>query len=98
MFPEGFLDRKFLKISVKMWFPVVFVLLIVGGAFTPLFDLSSIHGVPTFKLYCQHLYWDFTAGLGGYYAATFCKHAWHRWAIMIAIDLFCTLVLVTLVG
>jgi hypothetical protein len=98
MFPEGFMDRKFVGVPVKVWFPIAFCLLIVGGLFSPLFSLSGIHGLPTLKLYCQHLYWDVTAGLGGYYAATYCKHAIHRWAIMIAIDLICTFFLVTVVG
>lgn len=98
MFPEGFMDRKLAGIPVKVWFPLGFALLLAGGLFSPLFSLSAIHGVPTFKIYCQHLYWDFTAGLGGYYAANFCRHTWHRWAIMIAIDLICTFFLVTLVG
>ena|ERR1700747_2258842 len=98
LIPAGFMDRKYLGIPMKVWFPLAFIVLILGGTLTPLFDLSSIHGIPSIKLYIQHLYWDFTAGLGGYYAATLCKHAWHRWSLMIAIDLFCTLILVTLIG
>ena len=35
---------------------------------------------------------------GGYYAATFCSHWYHRVPLFIAIDLVSTLALVTLIG
>jgi hypothetical protein len=73
------------------------LLLGAAGLFTPLFDLSSIHGFSA-KVFAQHFYLDGCAGLGGYYAASFCQHRWHRIIVMVAIDLISTALLVSVVG
>lgn len=98
LIPAGFIDRQFLGRSMRFWIPVGVILVLIGGIFSPLFDLSSIHGVGSVKLYVQHYYFDGIAGLGGYWASTFCEHAWHRIALFLTIDALCTLALVTLVG
>lgn len=79
-------------------FPVVLLLIAVGGIFSPLFDLSAAHGIPSLKLYTQHIYFDGIADAGGFYAATFCHHWYHRIPIAVGIALISTLALVTLVG
>jgi hypothetical protein len=98
LIPAGFIDKKFLGRPMRFWIPVAIVAILIAGLFSPLFDLSSIHGVGSVKLYAQHYYFDFIAGLGGYWAATFCKHTWHRIGLFLTIDALCTLALVTLVG
>ena len=97
LIPEGFINKKFLGRSMRFWLPVVTITGLIAGIFSPLFDLSAIHGF-TVKVYAQHGYFDFIAGLGGYWAATFCKHTWHRITLFLVIDALCTLALVTLVG
>ena len=68
-----------------------------AGLFSPLFDLSQVHGFSA-KVYTQHFYFDFIAGLGGYWASTFCQHWYHRIPLFVAIDALTTLALVTIVG
>jgi len=91
------LNRRVLGIQVRVWLPLVLVLLLVGGLFSPLFDLSQIHGFSA-KVYTQHFYFDFIAGLGGYWASSFCSHWYHRVPLFILIDGLTTLALVTIVG
>jgi len=79
-------------------FPVALFLIALAGIFSPLFDLSTIHGIPSLKLYTQHIYFDGIADAGGFYAATFCNHWYHRIPIAVGIALLTTLALVTLVG
>ena len=98
LIPEGFINKKFLGCSMRFWIPAVVATLLIAGLFSPLFDLNAIHGIDGPKVYVQHLYFEFIAGLGGYWAATFCKHAWHRITLFLVIDALCTLALVTLVG
>ena len=50
------------------------------------------------KVYVQHFYFDFIAGLGGYWASAFCQHWYHRVPLFILIDGLTTLALVTIVG
>lgn len=79
-------------------FPLVLLLVAVIGIFSPLFNLHEIHGIPSAKLYAQHIYFDGIADAGGFYAATFCKHWYHRIPIAVGIAALSTLALVTLVG
>jgi hypothetical protein len=79
-------------------FPVVLILIALAGIFSPLFNLHEIHGVPSLKLYTQHIYFDGIADAGGFYAATFCSHWYHKIPIAVGIALLSTLCLVTLVG
>lgn len=83
---------------MRFWIPVATITLAAAGFFSPLFDLNSIHGVHDPVLYFQHFYLDGCAGLGGYWAATMCSHAWHRIVVMIGIDILVTFLLVTIVG
>lgn len=92
------LDRKILGVPAKILFPIGLVCLAVAGIMSPLFDLSTIHGFPGPKLYTQHLYFDGISDAGGYYAATFCKHWYHRVPIAVGFALVSTFLLVTLVG
>lgn len=46
----------------------------------------------------EHFYFDFIAGLDGYWASTFCQHWYHRIPLFVAIDGLTTLALVTIVG
>jgi hypothetical protein len=98
LIPAGFIDKQFLGRSMRFWIPVVVVSILIAGIFSPLFDLSSVHGVGSVRLYAQHYYFDGIAGLGGYWASTLCEHAWHRITLFLMIDALCTLALVTLVG
>ena len=82
----------------KVVFPIVIVGILVGGLLSPLFDLSHIHGTPTLLLYTQHLYFDGIADAGGFYAATFCKHWYHRVPIAVGFALVTSFCLITLVG
>lgn len=52
----------------------------------------------TLWIYLRHLFFDGLGDAGGYYAATFCRHRWHRWVIAGACGLLTTLALVVLVG
>jgi hypothetical protein len=91
------IDRRVFGVQLRVWLPFVLVLLLVVGLFSPLFDLSHIHGFSS-KIYAQHFYFDFIAGLGGYWASTFCQHWYHRVPLFILIDAVTTLALVTIVG
>ena len=91
------LNRRVLGVQLRVWLPVALVLLLVGGLFSPLFDLNQIHGF-SFKTYGQHFYFELIAGLGGYWASSFCEHWYHRVPLFIGVDLLTTLALVTLVG
>jgi hypothetical protein len=91
------MNRRVLGVQVRVWLPFVLVVLLVGGLFSPLFDLSHIHGFSA-KIYTQHFYFDFIAGLGGYWASSFCSHWYHRVPLFILIDGLTTLALVTIVG
>jgi hypothetical protein len=85
-------------IPKKALFPVIWIIIILIGLLTPLFDLGQIHGVPSVKLYVQHLWLDSIGAAGAYYAATFCSHWYHKIPIAIAFDLGSTFLLVTLIG
>jgi hypothetical protein len=91
------LNRRVFGLTVRAWIPMLVLVLIAGGLFSPLFDLSHIHGFST-KLYVQHFYFDFIAGLGGYWASSFCQHWYHRVPLFVLIDALTTLALVTVVG
>jgi hypothetical protein len=98
LIPHRFAHRRVLGLTVRAWIPVLVLVLLVAGIFSPLFDLTQIHGVAGPKLYFQHAYFDAIAGLGGYWAATFCEHTWHRILLMVTIDALTTFALVTLIG
>lgn len=99
LIPERWMEGKVVGVPKRALLPILILVLLIGGLLSPLFDLNSIHGFPPpAKLYAQHLYLDAIAGLGGYYAATFCKHLWHRLLVMLVIDLVVTMLLVTIVG
>lgn len=98
LLPEGFIDREYLGISVRMWLPILVGLLLTVGLLSPLFNLSELHGVASPRLYAQHFYFDFIAGLGGYWAGGYCKHWYHRIPLFILIDVLTTFALVTIVG
>lgn len=91
------MDRRLLGVTVRVWLPVWLLGLLAAGLFSPLFDLSQIHGFSA-KLYTQHFYFDFIAGLGGYWASSFCQHWYHRVPLFLLIDGLTTLALVTIVG
>lgn len=86
------------QIPRRAIFPIFLVLFALGGIFSPLFDLSHIHGLPTPRLFSEHLYFDSISDMGGFYAASFCKHWRHKVPIAVAIALVSTFLLVTLVG
>lgn len=86
------------QIPKRAVFPLALLLIAIGGIFSPLFDLHQIHGIPSAKLYTQHIYFDGIGDAGGYYAATFCSHWYHRVPIAVGIALLTTLALVTLIG
>lgn len=94
--PE-FLERRVFGVPLRVWVPLLVVVLLAGGLFSPLFDLSQVHGF-SLKTYTQHFYFDFIAGLGGYWASGFCNHWYHRVPLFILIDGLTTFALVTLVG
>lgn len=98
LLPADLLNRKLLSLPLRVWFPILTVVLLLLGLLSPLFDLSQVHGITSPKLYAQHFYFDFIAGLGGYWAATFCKHWYHRVPLFILIDVLTTFALVTLIG
>jgi hypothetical protein len=91
------LERRVLGVQLRVWVPLLVVVLLVGGIFSPLFDLSRVHGFSV-KTYTQHFYFDFIAGLGGYWASGFCQHWYHRVPLFVLIDGLTTFALVTLVG
>lgn len=91
------LDRRILGLQLRLWVPMMVVVLLVAGIFSPLFDLSHVHGF-SLKDYGQHFYFDFIAGLGGYWASGFCQHWYHRVPLFILIDGLTTFALVTLIG
>jgi len=91
------MNRRILGVTLRTWMPVALVGLLAAGLFSPLFDLTNIHGFSA-KVYVQHFYFDFIAGLGGYWASTFCTHWYHRVPLFIFIDGVTTLALVMLVG
>jgi len=91
------LERRVFGVQLRVWVPLMVVLLLLGGIFSPLFDLSHVHGFSV-KTYTQHFYFDFIAGLGGYWASGFCQHWYHRVPLFILIDGLTTFALVTLVG
>jgi hypothetical protein len=91
------MNRRIFGVTLRTWMPVALVALLAAGLFSPLFDLTSLHGFSA-KVYAQHFYFDFIAGLGGYWASTFCTHWYHRVPLFILIDGLTTLALVMLVG
>lgn len=91
------INRRVLGVQLRVWMPLIVVGLLAAGIFSPLFDLSHIHGF-SLKTYSQHFYFDFIAGLGGYWASSFCQHWYHRVPLFILIDGLSTFALVTLVG
>lgn len=91
------INRRIFGVTLRVWLPLVLVVLLVGGLFSPLYDLSQVHGFSA-KVYVQHFYFDFIAGLGGYWASTFCQHWYHRVPLFVLIDGLTTLALVTIVG
>jgi hypothetical protein len=91
------IDRRILGVTLRVWLPICLLVLLAAGLFSPLFDLSQIHGFSA-KVYTQHFYFDFIAGLGGYWASTFCHHWYHRVPLFVLIDGLTTLALVTIVG
>jgi len=91
------INRRILGITLRVWMPLALVALLFAGLFSPLFDLSHVHGFSA-RIYAQHFYFDFIAGLGGYWASTFCSHWYHRVPLFILIDGLTTLALVTIVG
>ena len=95
---EGHVKIARWRLPKRGVFPVVLILIALAGIFSPLFDLNAIHGIPTAKLYFQHIYFDGIGDAGGYYAATFCSHWYHRIPIAVGFALLTTLALVTLVG
>ncbi len=86
------------QIPKRALFPIGIALFAIVGLFSPLFDLSQVHGVPSAKLYTQHLYFDAIGDAGGYWAATFCKHWYHRIPLAVGIALLSTFALVTVIG
>jgi hypothetical protein len=91
------MDRRLLGVQVRVWLPGALVMLLLAGLLSPLFDLSQVHGF-SLRTYGQHFYFDFIAGLGGYWASSFCQHWYHRVPLFILIDGLTTLALVTIVG
>jgi hypothetical protein len=91
------IDRRIFGVTLRVWLPLALAVLLVAGLLSPLFDLSHVHGF-TAKVYAQHFYFDFLAGLGGYWASTFCQHWYHRVPLFILIDALTTFALVTIVG
>jgi hypothetical protein len=97
LLPADLINRRIFGVTLRVWLPLVLILLLAAGVFSPLFDLNQIHGFSA-KVYTQHFYFDFIAGLGGYWASTFCQHWYHRIPLFILIDGLTTLALVTIVG
>src|SRR5438477_594553 len=97
LLPADLINRRIFGVTLRVWLPVALLLLLVAGLFSPLFDLNHFHGF-SLKDYGQHFYFDFIAGLGGYWASTFCQHWYHRIPLFVAIDALTTFALVTMVG
>ena len=91
------MERRLLGVQLRIWFPFGVLALLTAGLLSPLFDLSHIHGFSA-RVYGQHFYFDFIAGLGGYWASTFCSHWYHRVPLFVFIDATTTLALVMIVG
>jgi hypothetical protein len=91
------INRRVFGVSLRVWLPAALIVLLAAGLFSPLFDLSTIHSFSA-RVYVQHFYFDFIAGLGGYWASAFCQHWYHRVPLFILIDGLTTLALVTIVG
>ena len=100
--PRNLLDGSWAigsrRVPKRAVFPFALALIALIGLLSPLFDLSHIHGFPGVKTYGQHLFFDGIGDAGGYYAATFCSHWYHRIPLAVGIALGTTLALVTLVG
>lgn len=86
------------RVPKRIIFPLIALLVVIIGILSPLFDLNHIHGVPSAKLYAQHLYFDGIGDAGGYWAATFCHHWYHRIPIAVGFALLTTFCLITLIG
>lgn len=95
---DGYWEIRAWRMPKKAIFPIALCLFVVIGLLSPLFDLHHIHGFPGVKLYSQHLFWDSAIDATGFYAATFCKHWYHRIPIAIGGALIGTYILITLVG
>jgi len=91
------IDKRIFGLTLRVWLPVMLLALLAAGLLSPLFDLGHLHGFSA-RVYTQHFYFDFVAGLGGYWASTFCQHWYHRVPLFILIDALTTLALVTVVG
>jgi hypothetical protein len=91
------MNRRLFGVTLRVWLPFCLLGLLAAGLFSPLFDLSHLHGFSA-RLYGQHFYFDFIAGLGGYWASSFCSHWYHRVPLFVLIDALTTLALVTIVG
>jgi hypothetical protein len=91
------INRRILGVTLRVWLPIALVVLLAAGLFSPLFNLGHLHGFSA-RIYAQHFYFDFIAGLGGYWASTFCQHWYHRIPLFVLIDGLTTLALVTIVG
>lgn len=94
----GTISLRGRQIRKRTLLPVGIAVFAIIGVFSPLFDLHTLHGIPSAKLYTQHLYFDAIGDAGGYYAATFCTHWYHRIPIAVGIALLSTLALVTVIG
>lgn len=95
---DGHWEIRSWQIPKRAIFPLVLALVAMIGLMSPLFDLQHLHGFPGIKLYSQHLFWDAMIDAVGFYAATFCKHWYHRVFIALGGALVGTYLLVTLVG
>ncbi len=95
---DGHWQIRSRQVPKKAVFPFALVLFTIAGLLSPLFDLSTIHGFPGMHAYGQHLFFDGIGDAGGYYAATFCTHWYHKLPIAVGIALSSTLALVTIVG
>lgn len=95
---DGHWKIKSIKINKKLVFPLALALFIVIGLLSPLFSPLHIGPFPGMKIYSQHLFFDTIGDAGGFYAATFCKHWWHKVPIAVGFALATTYFLVTMVG
>lgn len=95
---DGYWEIHSFHVSKRVTFPFLLGLVALAGLLSPLFDLNHIHGFPGMHAYGQHLFFDGIGDAGGYYAATFCKHWYHKIPIAVGFALGTTLALVSLVG
>ena|ERR1017187_7651022 len=95
---EGHWEIRSRHVPKKAIFPIALMVVAIGGLLSPLFDLSHIHGFPGMHAYSQHLFFDGIGDAGGYYAATFCTHWYHKIPIAVSIALASTFALVSVVG